>query len=233
MRAALLLLVLATGLALVARDVLRDPTAAASSSASLRENARIPRPDAIPVVRQAYRNNCETAALSMLLASVGVRVDQRRLQRELAKSGPLDPTTTEDGTTTWGDPDLGFVGRVRGGGAAGGFGVYPGPIRLLAARYGVRLLDLTRRPVDQVIARVRAGRPVMAWVGLQQGPYRRWVSPAGKPVVVNFGEHVVVLVRVTPNGVAVNDPLTGTRQTWSIARFTKMWRLLGRRTLGV
>lgn len=233
MKAAVLLLVLATGLVLVARDVLRDPTATASSSTSRREISRTPRPGAIPVVRQVYRNNCETAALSMLLASVGVRVDQRRLQRELVRNGSLDPILSDDGMTIWGDPDLGFVGRVRGGGSAGGFGVYPGPIRSLAARYDVRLLDLTRRPVDEVISRVRSGRPVMAWIGLQEGPYRRWVSPAGKPIVVNFGEHVVVLVRVTPDGIAVNDPLTGTRRTWSMAQFTKMWRLLGRRALGV
>ena len=37
----------------------------------------------LPVVKQALRNNCETAALSMLLAVNGKRVDQLALQRQL------------------------------------------------------------------------------------------------------------------------------------------------------
>ncbi len=233
MKSAVVLLATITAIALVGRDAFRSSSAGAAPSTAQETIAVSPRPDAMPVVRQAYRNNCETAALSMLLASVGVRVDQRQLQRAVRRSGPLDPRTASDGTVTWGDPDEGFVGRVRGGGVAGGFGVYPGPIRQLAARYGVALTDVSRRPVAQLIARLRAGRPVMTWIGLSQGPYRRWVSPAGKPIVVNFGEHVVVLVRLTRDGIVVNDPLTGTRKTWSVAQFTKMWRLLGRRGLGI
>lgn len=233
MKTAVVLLATMTALVLAGRAAFRDTSAEAAPTTSQDVAVRSPRPDAMPIVRQAFRNNCETAALSMLLASVGVRVDQRQLQRALRRSGPLDPRTASDGTVTWGDPDQGFVGRVRGGGVAGGFGVYQGPIRQLAARYGVRLTDLSRRPVAELLSTLRAGRPVMTWIGLSQGPYRRWVSPAGKPIVVNFGEHVVVLVRLTREGIVVNDPLNGTRKTWSVAAFTKMWKLLGRRALGV
>lgn len=233
MKPAVVVLAIVTAIVLIGRDAFRGSPAGAAPSTSHQAAGRSPRPGAMPVIRQVYRNNCETAALSMLLASVAVRVDQRQLQRTLRRSGPLDPRTASDGTVTWGDPDVGFVGRVRGGGIAGGFGVYPGPILQLAARYGVQLTDMSRRPVAQLLARLGAGRPVMTWIGLSQGPYRRWVSPAGKPIVVNFGEHVVVLVRLTPDGIVLNDPLTGSRKTWPVEEFKARWKLLGRRALGV
>lgn len=186
----------------------------------------------VPVVRQVYRNNCETAALSMVLASVGVRVDQRTLQRQVRRSGPLDPIVGAGGTWTWGDPENGFVGRPEGGGTAGGFGVYQKPIRTLAARYGVRLTDLTRQR-ERVLAQLGRGRPVIAWIGLSEGPYRSWRSPTGRRVTVNFGEHVVVLTRLRGDRITLNDPLSGTRLVWTRAQFLAKWRLLGRRALGL
>lgn len=80
----------------------------------------------VPVVRQAQRNTCESAALQVLLANAGHNVDQRRLQLAFPRSGPPDPAT--DGVDRiWGDPDLGYVGRPDGGGTAGGLGSNRGP----------------------------------------------------------------------------------------------------------
>lgn len=187
----------------------------------------------VPVVKQAYRNNCETAALSMLLAAAGVRVDQRVLQRQLSRSGPLDPVVAADGGWTWGDPDRGFVGRVRGGGVAGGFGVYQRPIRGLARRYGIELVDLSGRSAQAILTRLRRGRPVMAWVGLSEGPHRRWRTLQGKQITVNLGEHTIVLTSLRGSWIALNDPLTGSRQTWTIERFLLIWRRLGMRALAL
>ena len=192
------------------------------------------RPHRVPLVRQVLRNNCETAALSMLLAARGVTAPQLELQRRLPRSGPLDPI--EDGRDQlplWGDPDKGFVGRVAGGGAAGGFGVYQGPIRRLAERYGVRLEDLSRQTPGELYRRLGAGRAVMAWMGLTEGPYRRWRIPSGKTISVNFAEHTIVLVALRGDGVEFNDPLTGTRRFWSRETFERRWRLLGRRALAL
>lgn len=187
----------------------------------------------VPILKQVYRNNCETASLSMLLAAAGVWVDQRELQRRIAKSGDPDPTVAADGTWTWGDPALGFVGRVMGGGTAGGFGVYERPIRDLAAEYGVALTDLTGKPVGRILDRLRAGRPVMTWIGLSEGPYKRWRSPSGSLVTANFGEHVVVLTRLRGDVLTVNDPLSGTRLQWTVSQFTRMWWRLGKRALAL
>lgn len=184
-----------------------------------------------PVEGQKLRNNCETAALEILLATGGVRVDQLRLQDQIVKSGPLDPRETARGRV-WGDPERGYVGRADGGGAAGGFGVYQGPVADLARAHGQRLEDLTGDPVEAVYDRVLEGQAVMTWVGLSDGPFGQWRSPQGEPVRVNFGEHTVVLVGITRGGrLRVVNPLRGTREVWSQDEFELMWNRLGRRAL--
>lgn len=185
----------------------------------------------LPIVKQALRNNCETAALSMLLAARGIRADQLDLQRQLPRSGPLDPGTAADGTMLWGDPRRGFVGRPEGGGPAGGYGVYEGPIRRLADRRGAELRDLSRRRVSDIYRTLLRGKPVMVWVGLSDGPYETWRSPEGRPVTGNFGEHTVVLTGVRGESLRVNDPLVGERAIWSKADFELMWARLGKRAL--
>lgn len=186
---------------------------------------------AAPVVAQELRNNCETASLETLMATVGRRVYQGELQAALRRSGPLDPVGTGD-ARVWGDPEEGYVGRAEGGGVAGGFGVYQRPIMDLAARYGVRLLDLTGRPLEEIVARVRGGTAVMVWIGLSDGPYGRWTSPSGRPVEVNFGEHTLVLAGVTADGrLRVVNPLQGTRELWTQEDLALMWDRLDRRAV--
>ena len=187
---------------------------------------------AAPVVRQFERNACEAAALHILLATSGVRVSQQRLQASFPRSGPLDPSGTGP-QRIWGDPDRGYVGRPEGGGAAGGFGVYPAPVAATARRHERQLDDLTASPSARIYARLLAGRAVMAWIGLSDGPYGEWRSPQGKRIKANFGEHTIVLTGMDRYGnLRVVDPLTGTLQTWSRQRFEAAWRLLGRRALG-
>ena len=187
----------------------------------------------VPLKEQALRNNCETAALAMLLAERGEPTDQLTLQRRLARSGSLDPRTSSDGTLLWGDPDVGFVGRPDGGGLAGGFGVYETPIRSLARRHGLELTDLTGGPARRVYGALLEGKAVIAWVGLSDGPYRTWETPKGRKIVGNFGEHTVVLTGTRDGDVSINDPLSGRRIRWSRADFELMWERLGRRALSV
>jgi uncharacterized protein YvpB len=167
----------------------------------------------------------------MLMAFSGKPVGQLALQRQVAHSPPLDPTVAADGSEVWGDPSQGFVGRADGGGPAGGFGVYQGPIRALARRKGVALRELSGRSPAAVYAALLRGHPVLAWVALSEGPFASWTTLAGKPVTVNYGEHAVVLTGVDGAVVHVNDPLSGTRLTWSRAEFERMWRALGSRAL--
>jgi len=186
---------------------------------------------AIRPVRQVLQNDCEATSLSMLLTAAGVHVGQLRLQAQLPRSGPLDPEPVAGSALfRWGDPERGFVGRADGSGPDGGFGVYEPPIRALAARHGVALTDLHGKSVAAVRAAVLAGHPVLAWVGLAAGPYASWLTPSGRTITVNYGEHAVVLVGAYSGGFYVNNPLSG-RELWSDALFSYRWKLLGRRAL--
>ncbi len=166
----------------------------------------------------------------MLLSFDGKQVGQLQLQTRVAHSAPLDPRQGPDGEI-WGDPSVGFVGRADGGGPAGGFGVYQGPIAALARREGVAVHDLSRRRPEQLYRTLLSGRPVMVWVALSEGPYASWHSPSGKIVEVNYGEHAVVLTGVSKGEVRVNDPLSGQRLVWPKSQFETMWTSLGRRAL--
>lgn len=207
--------------------------AAGSSRADARATpAHASRSFVVPIVQQALRNNCETAALSMLLAADGVTAPQLELQSELRRSGPLDPIW-RGGVRIWGDPSRGFVGRAAGGGAAGGFGVYQRPIAALAARHGVRLRNLSGGSPERIYRSLRAGRPVLVWLALSGGPYGSWRTPDGKRITVNFGEHTAVLTGLHGSFVRVNDPIDGERKLWSKAEFESMWRSMDRRALGL
>jgi uncharacterized protein YvpB len=186
---------------------------------------------AAPIVAQTLRNNCESAALEILMATVGRRVPQLTLQAALPVSGTPDPIG--DGVSrVWGDPEEGYVGRPESGGVAGGFGVFQGPVIAVAGRFGVGLEDLSGGPVEEIVRTVRAGRAVMVWIGLSDGPYGEWTSPAGRRVRVNFGEHTVVVNGITEDGrLRVVNPLEGTREIWTRERFTAMWDLLDRRAV--
>ncbi|MBS1844137.1 MAG: C39 family peptidase [Actinobacteria bacterium] len=185
----------------------------------------------VPMIAQRLRDDCEATALSMVLGYAGHPADQLLLQRQVAHAKPLDPTVGPNGEEVWGDPVLGFVGRADGGGPAGGFGVYQGPIKALAARHGLEMDELSGSSPQRLYAALLAGHPILAWVALAEGPYATWTSPAGRPVKVNYGEHAVVLTGVDSEGVKVNDPLSGERLTWSKAEFERMWAGLGHRAL--
>lgn len=187
---------------------------------------------AIRPVRQVLHNDCEATALSMLLSAAGVHIGQLALQAQLPRSGPLDPEAVPGSDLfRWGDPERGFVGRPDGGGTEGGFGVYEPPVRRLAARHGVRLVDLRGSSVATVRAALLAGRPVLAWVGLADGPFLRWLTPSGREITVNLNEHAVTLVGAGDDYVLVDNPLTGRRERWSDALFSYRWSLLGHRAL--
>lgn len=189
---------------------------------------------ALHPVLQVLHNDCEATALSMLLAAAGVHAGQLELQEKLPISGPLDPDPVAGSTLfRWGDPERGFVGRADGGGTEGGFGVYEPPIERLAARYGVHLEDLHGRTVGAVRATLLSGRPVLAWVGLADGPYLSWLTPSGREITVNLNEHAVTLVGAGPGYVLVDNPLSGRRERWSDSFFSVRWKRLGRRALAL
>lgn len=207
------------------------PLGAAPSQPPAAASARAPQPAVPPQrvqpVRQLFHNDCEATALSMLLRTRGVRIGQLALQALLPRSQPIDQQTGPRGPI-WGDPETGYVGRPDGV----GFGVYQGPVIALARRYARGVVDLSGAPLGSILARLRSGHAVMAWVALADGPYESWTTPAGRSVTVDLNEHALLLVGVGGDGsLLADDPLTGTRRELPQALFLHQWSELGRRAI--
>lgn len=107
-----------------------------------------------PIAKQALRNNCETAALSMLLAQACPRPAAR-------VAAPASACPAE---------------RWAGRGVQG----LPGANQAAGGWTQVTVRDLSGRAPGAIYRSLLQGRPVMAWVGLSDGPYRTWWTQAGQ-----------------------------------------------------
>jgi uncharacterized protein YvpB len=174
-------------------------------------------------IQQAYRNDCEAAALSMLL---GGRVSQYRLQALFPLAKPYLPVDTDRGEV-WGDPERGFVGPVRGG----GYGVYERPVLAVARRFDPGAVDLTGTSVHRVVAAVKQARPVEAWIQFGASLPRTWLAPDGTTVHANFAEHTITLVGWRRGLLVYDNPWDGTVSTFTIPEFARLWHVLGDRAI--
>ena len=177
----------------------------------------------LPAVHQVYRDGCEAAALSMMLhAGVG----QRRLQAMLPIARPLQQEI-ESGSVTWGDPELGFVGNVAGG----GYGVYDRPLLALARRFDSGTTNLTGAPLESILDALRRGRPIVAWIALGASDPVTWRTPSGRLVHANWAEHAVTLTGYGGGVISYNNPWDGGREQFTLTQFAAVWRDLGDRAI--
>jgi uncharacterized protein YvpB len=205
-------------------DAARLATAAASSVTSVRLRDGVRSVELrLPVIHQAFRNDCEAAALAMMLNR---KAGQLRLQRELPVARPYEPSTTA-GRMVWGDPETGFVGNVQGG----GYGVYDLPLLALARRYDPGAENLTHARVAAVIRALRDGRPVVAWIPLGASAPWTWTTPSGTVVHANHAEHAVTLTGWRHGMITYHNPWTGSVETFSRWTFARLWRTLGDRAI--
>ncbi len=183
-------------------------------------------------------NGCEVTSLSMLLSAAGHPVDKLLLAREQ----PTDPTPLtlapgSDGdnlhnVVSWGNPAVGFVGSVYG---PFGYGIYHQPLAALLSRFlPHRVVDLTGKPLTDVLRQVAAGRPVVVWTTanfLPTNDWASWHSPTGEVRATQW-EHAVLLVGYDATHVYVNNPLTGQAlQAADRSQFEAAWTQLGRQAL--
>lgn len=177
----------------------------------------------LPVIKQMYRNNCETAALSMALRGAA---SQRALQAAIPQALPLDPQRGAGGAV-WGDPDAGFVGRVEGG----GFGVFERPLVRVGARYDPSMAPVRATSFEGVLSRVRAGQPVIVWTSLGASAPWTWTTPGGRVIDADRSHHTVVIAGVGPEGVTIHDPWTGSASVVTRGSLAAGWERLGRRAV--
>lgn len=177
----------------------------------------------LPALHQVYRDGCESAALSMMLHG---RVGQRRLQALLPIAQPLQQEI-DNGAATWGDPELGFVGDVAGG----GYGVYDRPLLALARRFDSGTTNLTGAPLESVLDALRHGRPIVAWIALGASDPVTWRAPSGRLVRANWAEHAITLTGYGGGVISYNNPWDGGRERFTLAQFAAVWRDLGDRAI--
>ncbi|MFJ9775124.1 C39 family peptidase [Kitasatospora sp. NPDC101157] len=166
----------------------------------------------VPYYHQQLDNDCEAAALRMVLAARGMRAnDQQVLDRigvdrehpEFGHSGPRS-----------GDPYRAFVGDPKGSETDGtGYGVYSPPVAGAARSYGLTVRqDGAGVSVQQLKDELAAGHPAIVWVDylwrhLATTPYTAYDGrsiPYAGP-----GEHTVVVTGFSGGRVSVNDPARG------------------------
>jgi uncharacterized protein YvpB len=127
------------------------------------------------------------------------------------------------------DPDVGFVGDVRGlWGLAppNAYGVHAGPVARQLEQYEVPAYYHLYTPWQSVQAEIASGRPVIVWVTghVQAGQRQRYDAPDGHHTVVARFEHTVILVGYNRDTVTIEDE--GQRYTRTLDQFMDSWQAL-------
>jgi uncharacterized protein YvpB len=181
----------------------------------------------VPVYRQIWNLDCETAALQMGLAYMGRYYDQPSLFA-LQNNDTRPPVLDGAGNIVqWGNPYTGFVGNVHGSEQAKtGYGVY-WPVILSIARshgapssYGGEGVS-----AGTVYAELAARHPVQIWInyGFTTHAASTWTSWDGRSIRYTLHEHAVTLTGVSEGAVLVNDPWPGSQYWVSKSVFESSW----------
>lgn len=181
-----------------------------------------------------YQNGCEITSLAMLLRDLHIRVTLAELARKIARDKTPLTQSPSGSILSWGNPERGFVGSMRGN--APGYGVYHTPIANLLNRLAQnRALDITGRPFRSLLSVLNTGRPIIVWTTIDytaRVPFITWQSPTGR-VRATWQEHAVLLVGYNARDVYVNNPLTGTRQAIPRKTFENSYVAMGRQAVTV
>ncbi|MFG3226817.1 C39 family peptidase [Kitasatospora sp. NPDC048194] len=187
-------------------------TPADAVTAATAATAATPTAASVPYYSQQLNDDCEAAALRMVLAARGVTTDdQEVLDRigvdlahpEFGHSGPLS-----------GDPFEAFVGDPDGSEEDGtGFGVYHPPVAKAARGYGLTVLeDGQDLPTATLKEHLAAGHPAIVWVDYlwRHLATTTYTAYDGRSVpYAGPAEHTVVVTGFSNGRVSLNDPARG------------------------
>ena len=128
------------------------------------------------------------------------------------------------------DPDVGFVGDVRGVWGQippAAYGVHAGPVAATLQSYGVTARGVTGLTWDSVRAEIDANRPVMVWVigSVGNGAATTYTAASGRTTTVAAYEHTVLVIGYGPDWVTFLDGGTIYRRT--LTQFLASWGVLG------
>lgn len=181
----------------------------------------------VPFDLQNYPLSCEASALKMALGYYGINVSEDTIMATIGYHGPKHRQGD-----LWGNPNIAYVGDLRGRQNTTGYGVHWTPIARAGNRWrpsqafsGWSLANLAKEIND--------GHPVVIW-GATGGGVRpdSWRTPEGTRVSTWHGEHTWVVVGFAgsvsnPTAFYVHNPLGGARVRWSRAAFASNWARFG------
>ena len=181
----------------------------------------------VPVYRQDYGLDCETAAMQMALTALGHYYTQAYLLSfENADTRPPIMGANKH-VIQWGDPYTNFVGDVNGNDSTPtGYGIYFPLIASIARSHGDPFAHGGEGyAAGTVYAAVAAGHPVEVWVETGWGrPYvGTWTAWDGRPIRYSLAEHTVVITGVSPGSVRVNDSWRNAIYWVSKSTFQTSW----------
>jgi len=162
---------------------------------------------------QDHALSCEAAALKMALSYFDIAVSEGDIMNVVG----YDPTPHRG--NVWGDPHEAFVGNIDGKQNTTGYGVYWEPMAVAAKRWRPYSEYFTGWTLQQMLAAVKAGQPVMLWGVYPGGSRDSWMTPEGKEIKAWKGEHTRLIIGFTgtiekPTRVVVLDPFAG-KQFWN------------------
>jgi uncharacterized protein YvpB len=191
----------------------------------------------VPVYKQLRNLDCETAALQMALAALGINYTQNQLIAMQPAPDTRQPvmgrlSNGQKIVVQWGNPYKAFVGNIDGADLIPtGYGIYYPPLLALIQSHGVpnavggEGADNGWTPA-RIYAELAAGHPVMAWTetGWDRPYVGTWTAWDGTPIRYSLIEHVVTLSGVSATQVRVNDPWHSGSQYWfSKVDFERSW----------
>jgi uncharacterized protein YvpB len=163
--------------------------------------------------KQYFSLGCETAAALDWARYLGYDFNEFQFQYDLPQSD---------------NPELGFVGDVNapwGQVPPYGYGVHAGPVADLLTRYKIPAKAYKNYTLDQLISKLAADKPVIAWVigNVVGGVPDEYTDKAGNKVTVAAYEHVVILtgynetkLRYMTNGKFYEVPKDVFLNSWGV-----------------
>lgn len=164
--------------------------------------------------RQSLPLSCESRSAADLAAFFGVIIDEL----EFLEALPISD-----------DPDLGFVGDVRGEWGnlpPEAYGVHAPPVARLLRERGLNAVAQRHMAWDDLRAELAAGRPVMVWVTghVEEGDGVVYTASDGRRTVVARFEHTVIVIGYDETSVLIVDGANTYRRSLEV--FLASWGAL-------
>ncbi|MBR6707726.1 MAG: SH3 domain-containing protein [Clostridia bacterium] len=175
-----------------------------------------------------YPTGCESVSLYMLLKYYGVDATVEDIYGLLPMGE--QPWDDERGVRHGANPEREFVGDPR---SEYSYGVFNGPIALVAERFKPGAVSKTGATIDDIKAILDTGNPVLAWyvsAPMRNIMYRwSWLDEEGELVRWPGGEHAVVVCGYDDVSITYRDPNAGGTVVIDYETFEKSFTELGGR----